>query len=1172
MVDVELTLELLRALHLYTESPLNGWVVLSGMPIHHERLHRLSADQRRMWANARQIVPFSSRTSWERALARYRQDIPAAVRLYESPSENLGDAQLEHCRRDPLNDDLMRRTAEYNTILSSTLAFATRERRFTQPDKPYRVTVRTPDGVRVGRVRMTAEIHAKAEQKPPIWFDAPRKRKVIHVTLRDLLPTAEWLDQRERVLKKNGWNGREHWVHDLGQIRFRPVNIQDERMTLLAEETVESEGSQGLRIEGMTHLPGMVSAGKTTLAKLIIAHCLRLPEYTGVRITFVVGDSQTAIATAHQINTWFYDDPNGDEVKAVPVMGNSQRFIHWQRLTGSQEYQDCVNAGRPHWGERWLMPVCPIQPLIDWDGGGEVDIPIGNEPCEGFGSNTRSTTGKNGRGVRCLCPLTAICPSKRLYRDMPHAQVWITTPGALSQANVPLYWDNRLIKVGELVYEQSDLVILDEVETIVDWFDKTYARTEPLTNGKNGLLDRLDPLIAQYWISNRTLSADQRRWILAVRESVKAETAVLSAIADPEQTHTVKRWVGNRYFNPNQLAYRLARRLAGLKEWDSKNVPQNTKDAHNKRADDAFQPFNTLLNSSVDPLRRQTNDEPTPTDALARIMQAMNNLAEDVIDPSIFTQCQNWITQFHPDMGARLDALKRELKHADQPDHKDKAEDEKYLDQSFDRDVKDLARRLQFLLMVALLDRHIQIVIEEWHNKPDTLDIAPPFGTIPRGLRDILPLPITGRQYGFVIDTGSSTGQDNDAASRLSLFSYTNIGRSYLLNYHTLLTDFNGQTGAHVLALSGTSYLPDSTSFHVAIPPVGVLMPSKSVQEALPKSYFVWKPFYKRSRKQTPIFISGSSNKLEQLQNLIALMLKEGAVNGGFFKQVLDEIARCADDPDEGHLWANRGRILILTNSYEQAKLVARLLREGWREAANTIYELKRGDSQQDYEVEYEFKGELRRADIEGFAQKAGKILVAPMMSIGRGFNILNANKIAAFGAVFFLTRPMNPPHDKEGAAQELNRYALEWASKPEFAAWQTDSLYQKAINVRQAAESARREIENRRGYPSSKQNNAELGMFPQRDLAATSAGRVIQAFGRLLRGGVPFLAYFVDAKWSPVRAREKNVHEIESADTSLLTAMIEVLNAYANENAVGEALYSEISGVLGATVNRDSN
>ncbi|OUL23190.1 hypothetical protein BV372_30135 [Nostoc sp. T09] len=55
-------------------------------------------------------------------------------------------------------------------------------------------------------------------------------------------------------------------------------------------------------------------------------------------------------------------------------------------------------------------------------------------------------------------------------------------------------------------------------------------------------------------------------------------------------------------------------------------------------------------------------------------------------------------------------------------------------------------------------------------------------------------------------------------------------------------------------------------------------------------------------------------------------------------------------------------------------------------------------------------KGVLNRADIETFGQIKAKILVAPMNAIRRGFNILNIHGKAAFGAVYFLTRPIHTP------------------------------------------------------------------------------------------------------------------------------------------------------------------
>ncbi|MBD2036843.1 hypothetical protein H6F76_17685 [Leptolyngbya sp. FACHB-321] len=47
----------------------------------------------------------------------------------------------------------------------------------------------------------------------------------------------------------------------------------------------------------------------------------------------------------------------------------------------------------------------------------------------------------------------------------------------------------------------------------------------------------------------------------------------------------------------------------------------------------------------------------------------------------------------------------------------------------------------------------------------------------------------------------------------------------------------------------------------------------------------------------------------------------------------------------------------------------------------------------------------------------------------------MNANGKAAFGAVYFLTRPSPHPHNTQAIAQELNRRALDGADNPDFIA-----------------------------------------------------------------------------------------------------------------------------------------
>jgi len=80
-------------------------------------------------------------------------------------------------------------------------------------------------------------------------------------------------------------------------------------------------------------------------------------------------------------------------------------------------------------------------------------------------------------------------------------------------------------------------------------------------------------------------------------------------------------------------------------------------------------------------------------------------------------------------------------------------------------------------------------------------------------------------------------------------------------------------------------------------------------------------------------------------------------------------------------------------------------------------------------------------------------------------------------------------------------------------------------------------------------------------DLSATTAGYIIQACGRLLRGGVPFHAYFIDAAWAPLYARQPLGFK-ETPQTSLLAGMMEILSLYV-QDPIGEALFGAIVQAL---------
>ncbi|MEH2044162.1 hypothetical protein [Nostoc sp.] len=150
-------------------------------------------------------------------------------------------------------------------------------------------------------------------------------------------------------------------------------------------------------------------------------------------------------------------------------------------------------------------------------------------------------------------------------------------------------------------------------------------------------------------------------------------------------------------------------------------------------------------------------------------------------------------------------------------------------------------------------------------------------------------------------------------------------------------------------------------------------------------------------------------------------------------------------------------------------------------------------------------------------------------------------------------------PHDTQAIAQEINRRALDWIEDANFIAWEGDGILGRAEAVRRLAACYWRSVEHRSYYKTLRANE-ELRAFPRQDLAATTAGVIVQAVGRLLRGGVLFHAYFVDAAWAPNYAKEQ---QPDTPRTSLLAAIIDLLCEYVNEDVISQALYQSIADAL---------
>jgi hypothetical protein len=561
-----------------------------------------------------------------------------------------------------------------------------------------------------------------------------------------------------------------------------------------------------------------------------------------------------------------------------------------------------------------------------------------------------------------------------------------------------------------------------------------------------------------------------------------------------------------------------------------------------------FRYFTRLLDS--DPYRGIRSSQEKDNKAVYELSQI---IARILLQADVGEECKIWLEEFVPELEATISAL--EAQNSKTKVRKDGSE--------IVETKQTLASRLEMALTAIALDQYMRVMFDEWQNNITKGLKSKRLQTPSTELAGLLPIPATGRLFGFYYradDQGErqTKGRVRPKKHTLSVFEYAYVGRWFVMNFHRLRQASDDYPGPNVLALSGTSWLPASTRWHFDVPPQGVLEANIAAQTAISSSTFTFLPQFEivdKHKPEEPIFVSGNYFKEDELRKIVRELADSRT---GQLHTELEDLEKLAkQDPK----WKDRQRVLILVNSYDQTKAVARELvgMFNWNRS-KTIYGLRQSANDRNTNVWQDASSwdeTLNRSDIESFAQTRGKILVAPIQAIGRGYNILNENAIAAFGAIYFLTRPMPHPYDTQAIAVELNSKTLNKIKKlqenhsQQASSEQTASLYKQGLDLREEAAEWWWQIEQRYGYEALEEDE-------RNDLAASTLAIIVQACGRLLRGGVPFHAYFVDAAWGPKTVKGKH----DTPESSLLMAMIEwILNN--SQAGVEQALYQALAQAL---------
>ncbi|NBH06791.1 hypothetical protein [Amycolatopsis sp. SID8362] len=872
-------------------------------------------------------------------------------------------------------------------------------------------------------------------------------------------------------------------------------------------------------IAGIEHLLGIVGAGKSTLRDVLTVHLAR----RGRRVTVVVGDVAEALELVRLYNRYTDD-------LAAPILGASGKQRHAQRMhrrLASRGEANVLAHDDP--GFAYLSTSCTLNVHI----GDQDDVLAFNQaPCTRLHRRTVSPEAKREwSNMPVTCPYWAACPRHRGAHELVTATIWVSTPAGLVDAAVPWPQNAERIRYFEAACRRSDLVIVDEADRVQMQLDRMFAPAVALVGGsdRRSLLDELNThKIRELSEGARTQLSDRdvEDWTAAVNTITAATDRLYAMLV---ASRPLRDWVRTGYFSAWTLQLRL------IEEY-TKGLPgaEEARRQLTERLDDfRDNPFGDRARPEVPELTVLVNELLTT----GRQQATRRKLSEFMVKFFDLSAVLARLQAAYDAEQGQPKSRKRGRKPAPHPDSW----------------LAEKRGQFEFTLLLSALEPKLALMNAMWPRVESVLKLA--FNDMYRRPPDygpIVPEAPMGNVLGFqfIIDGPPRHGVQS---GELRYFRCSGIGRE-LLRAIPGLPEVDGRPRTNLLLMSGSSWAGSSSRYHVPVPVGAILLPDPKHVKAVVDGTEMRLEFLDGGDGREPLTLSGADlDERPDILRRMATRLGEKDDDGS----LLDRELRVLPDA--------RRKILLLVGSYEEAAWVADTLHTldpRWK--GNVLRLVSDDDEVVTGTNEEHHAPVLRRGDVGTLDQTGAQILVAPLLAVERGHNILNDNKVAAIGTVYFLARPNPRPDDLGLAVHAVNDWLVRFADSPEFA-----TQLRAASDVDEGALAIREEA-RRRWYRALSRSLAWSRLGADRDPVTWDLLVLVwQVIGRLVRGGVHARVVFVDAAFAPETATGRPAEE--TRETSLLHNIYAVLTPYltpgsaepAHDRYIVDALYRPLWAAL---------
>lgn len=894
---------------------------------------------------------------------------------------------------------------------------------------------------------------------------------------------------------------------------------------VLATKGVDGfERSGTFSVDRIQHLLGIVGAGKSTLRDIIAVH---LATKCAKRVTIVVGDVAEVLRLVELYNVY-------TDGAAAPVLGAVGRERHAQRLhrrlAGRGEHRLLAHHDPAF---AYLGTSCTMNILHRGTSGQKV-LGFGEAPCSRLrppAVGSRRPPDEYGaprwQKQTVSCPYWSACPRHHASRELVQADIWVATPAGLVDASVPRPQNGERIRYLELACRRSDLVIVDEADRVQMQLDQTFAPAVLLAGGdENGFIDELSGhKIRELSVGGRIQLSDREvETFSAALNTATAATDRLFAMLVAD--HDLRAWVRIGYFSAWTLQLGLLDERYPLTEDMGENDPERAARESLGGKLDAFRdnPFGDRSRVTEEDFTELTGllNELLHTSSPENTRRRLLAVMDDVFDLAPFMAAKREgypreLVEWQRQRELRRKRGRRPGKEPPPPRTPD------------DWQAK-LADRFEFTLLLCALEPRLALINAMWPRVEGALNLG--YNSMYRRPVDygpIVPEAPMGNVLGFQFRV---EGQDEGGvrSGELTFFRCSGVGRELLRAMPDLAT-VDGRPGAHVLLMSGSSWAGASSRYHIPVPVGVIIEPPPGVTERIAQESEMRFEFIDDGDGALRLSGTDQEYRPEKLRR-IAVRLgasADEAEDGGPLERELLAL------PD------GRDQILLLVGSYEEARVVADTLHNlnsRWKDRVLRLVSDDEDIDDGDYEDGGHRARVLRRGDVEHLKDCRADILVAPLLAVERGHNILNDEAEAAIGTVYFLARPNPRPDDLSLAVNAINDWIVRAVDSGEFDAW-----VRSGTTVDDGAEEVRRRA-RRRWYQVLQRSMAWSRLGDDRAQVTWDMLVLIwQVIGRLVRGGVPARVVFVDSAFVPNQTATPSRPDTE--ESSLLHSILHVLRPY---------------------------